>query len=113
MPKTATIFCRAGHTVYKSKIYYIKVGQYDKVVSQMRQQTGPKADMSTVVDIIFAHKQYRYKKNSYQLFLNVYFSLCFFSKQTINTYLKLEIRVAYREFLDFKYVVIVFSKQNR
>ena len=28
-------------------------------------------------------------------------------------YLKLEIRVARREFSDFKYVVIVFSKQNR
>ena len=31
-----------------------------------------------------------------------------FSKKTINTYLKLEIRVACREFLAFKYVVIVF-----
>ena len=39
---------------------------------------------------------------------NVYFSLCFFSIKTINTYLNLEIRVASREFLSFKYVVIVF-----
>ena len=31
----------------------------------------------------------------------------FFSKKTINTYWKLEIRVACREFLAFKYVVIV------
>ena len=46
--------------------------------------------------------------------INVYFSVCFVSKKTINTYLKLEIRVACREFLAFKYVVIVFfSKQNR
>jgi len=41
---------------------YFQVGQYDKVVSQMRQQAGPKGDMSSIVDIIFAHKQYR-KRN--------------------------------------------------
>jgi hypothetical protein len=35
-------------------------------------------------------------------------SVFFFSKKTINTYLKLEIRVACREFLAFKYKVIVF-----
>ena len=35
--------------------------------------------------------------------LNTY--LFFFSKKTINTYLKLEIRVECREFLAFKYVV--------
>ena len=32
----------------------------------------------------------------------------FFSKKTINMYIKLEIRVARKEFLAFKYVVIVF-----
>ena len=32
----------------------------------------------------------------------------FFSKKTINTYLKLKIRVACREFLAFNYLVIVF-----
>jgi len=26
----------------------------------MRQSAGPRADMSNIVDIIFAHKQYRY-----------------------------------------------------
>ena len=31
----------------------------------------------------------------------------FFSKKTINTYLKLEIRVVCKEFLAFRYVVIV------
>ena len=31
-------------------------------------------------------------------------------EKTINTYLKLEIRVAFREFLAIKYVVIVFFK---
>ena len=36
-----------------------------------------------------------------------------FSKKTINTYLKLEIPVACREFLAFKYVVIVFFETNR
>ena len=37
----------------------------------------------------------------------------FFEKKTINTYLKLEICVACREFIAFKYVVVFFSKQNR
>ena len=43
-------------------LFYLisQVGQYDKVVSQMRQSAGPRADMSNIVDIIFAHKQYRY-----------------------------------------------------
>ena len=36
----------------------------------------------------------------------------FFSKKTINTYLKLEIRVACREFLALKYVVIVFFRNK-
>jgi len=40
------------------------------------------------------------------LLFNVYFIICFFWKQTTNTYLKLEIRVVCREFLAFKYVVI-------
>ena len=44
---------------------------------------------------------------------NVYFSICFFSKKTINTYLKLKIRVACREFLAFKYVVIVFFETKQ
>ena len=43
---------------------------------------------------------------------NVYFSICFVSKKTINTYLKLEIRVACREFLAFKYVVIFFFRNK-
>ena len=42
---------------------------------------------------------------------NVYFSNRFFSKMTINTYLKLEILVVCREFLAFKYVFVIFSKQ--
>ena len=46
------------------------------------------------------------------IFLNVYFSICFFSKKTINTYLKIEICVAFREFLAFKYEVILFFKKN-
>ena len=37
----------------------------------------------------------------------------FFSKKTINTYLNLEIRVACREFLAFKYVVIVFFETKQ
>ena len=37
----------------------------------------------------------------------------FFSEKTINTYLKLEIRVACREFLAFKYVVIVFFETKQ
>ena len=37
----------------------------------------------------------------------------FFSKKTINTYLKLEIRVACREFLAFKYVVIVYFETKQ
>ena len=36
----------------------------------------------------------------------------FFSKKTINTYLKLEIRDLCREFLAFKYLLF-FSKQIR
>ena len=36
----------------------------------------------------------------------------FFFLKTINTYLKLEIRVACREFLAFKYVVIVFFRNK-
>ena len=40
--------------------------------------------------------------------INVYFSICFFSKKMIITYLKLEIRVVCREFLAFKYVVVFF-----
>ena len=56
-------------TILKKLIFYSffwlfylisQVGQYDKVVSQMRQSAGPRADMSNIVDIIFAHKQYRY-----------------------------------------------------
>ena len=34
-----------------------------------------------------------------------------FFENTINTYLKLEIRVVRREFLAFKYIFIVFLKQ--
>ena len=34
-------------------------------------------------------------------------------KKTINTYLKLKIRVACREFLAFKYVVIVFFETKQ
>ena len=45
--------------------------------------------------------------------INVYFSICFFSKKTINTYLKLEIRVACREFVAFKYVVIFFFETKQ
>ena len=41
---------------------HFQVGQYDKVVCQMLQSAGPKADMSLIVDRIFAHKQYR-KRN--------------------------------------------------
>ena len=41
---------------------HFQVGQYDKVVSQMRQLAGPGADMSVIVDRIFAHKQHR-KRN--------------------------------------------------
>lgn len=41
---------------------HFQVGQYDKVVSQMRRSASPRADMSSIVDIIFAHKQYR-KRN--------------------------------------------------
>jgi len=37
----------------------------------------------------------------------------FFSKKTINTYLKLEIRVACREFLAFKYVDIVIFETKQ
>ena len=37
----------------------------------------------------------------------------FFPKKTINTYLKLEIRVACREFVALKYVVIVFSETKQ
>ena len=46
-------------------------------------------------------------------YLNVYLSICFFLlKTTINTYLKLEIRVVCREFFAFKYVVIVFFRNK-
>ena len=41
---------------------HFQVGQYDKVVSQMQRSAGPRADMSEIVDRIFAHKQYR-KRN--------------------------------------------------
>ena len=44
--------------------------------------------------------------------INVYFSICF-SKKMINTYLKLEIRVVCREFLAFKYVVMVFFETKQ
>ena len=64
-------------------------------------QVGIKMEQNVVV-----------KKFHKKRMINVYFSICFVSKKTINTYLKLEIRVACREFLAFKYVVIVFSKQN-
>ena len=37
-----------------------QVGQYDKVVSQMRRGAGARADVSGIVDIIFAHKQCRF-----------------------------------------------------
>ena len=37
----------------------------------------------------------------------------FFEKKTINTYLKLEICVVFREFLPFKYVFIVFFDKNQ
>jgi hypothetical protein len=37
----------------------------------------------------------------------------FFSKKTIKTYLKLEIRVACREFIAFRYVVIVFFETKQ
>ena len=36
----------------------------------------------------------------------------FFSKKTLNTYLKLEIRVVCREFLAFKYGIIVFFRNK-
>ena len=42
----------------------------------------------------------------------VYLSIGFFGKKTINTYLKLEIRVVCVEFLAFKYEFIVFSKHK-
>ena len=35
------------------------------------------------------------------------------SKKTINMYLKLEIRVGYREFLAFKYIVIIFLETKQ
>ena len=54
----------------------------------------------------------RKKKNQYYAY-KVYFSICFFSKKTINSSLKLEIRVACREFLAFKYVVIVFFETKQ
>ena len=41
------------------------------------------------------------------------FASVFVSKKTINTYLKLEIRVACREFLAFRYVVIVFFETKK
>ena len=41
--------------------------------------------------------------------LNVYFSILFISKKTINTYLKLENRVVCREFLAF----VVFFETNQ
>jgi len=41
---------------------HFQVGQYDKVVSQMRRGAGARADVSGIVDIIFAHKQCR-KRN--------------------------------------------------
>ena len=46
------------------------------------------------------------------LLSNVYSSICFFSKKTINMFLKLEICVACREFFAFKYVVIVFFRNK-
>ena len=53
------------------------------------------------------------KHKSGFVFYNVYFSICLFlSKKTINMYLKLEIRVACREFLAFNYVVIVFFSKK-
>ena len=36
-----------------------------------------------------------------------------FSKKTINTYLKPEVRVLCREVLDSKYIFIVFLKTNQ
>ena len=48
------------------------------------------------------------------LVYNVYLSICFFfSKKTINMYLKLEICVACREFKVFKYEVIVFFEKKQ
>jgi len=41
---------------------HFQVGQYDKVVCQMQQSAEAKADMSVIVERIFAHKQYR-KRN--------------------------------------------------
>ena len=35
-----------------------QVGQYDKVVMQMQRTAGPKGDMKSIVDGIFAHQQY-------------------------------------------------------
>jgi hypothetical protein len=57
--------------------------------------------------------KHRIKTGLLKKSINVYFSICFVSKKKINTYLKLEIRVACREFLAFKFVVIVSSKQKR
>ena len=37
---------------------HFQVGQYDKVVMQMQRSAGLKADMSSIVNRIFAHKQY-------------------------------------------------------
>ena len=43
----------------------------------------------------------------------LYISTSDFSKRTVIMYLKLEIRIVFREFLTFKYVSIFFSKQIR
>jgi len=47
---------------YLSVEQHFQVGHYDKVVTQMQLSAGPRADMSEIVDRIFAHKQYR-KRN--------------------------------------------------
>ena len=42
----------------------------------------------------------------------MYIDLLIFTKKTINTYLKLEIRVVCREFLAFKKIFFFFSRKK-
>ena len=52
-----------------------------------------------------------YIKNYQKIFfyaINVHFNISFFSKKTMNTYLKLEIGVVCREYLGFKYTFIIY-----
>jgi acetyl-CoA carboxylase/biotin carboxylase 1 len=52
---------------------HFQVGQYDKVVNQMQRSAGPRADMTEIVDRIFAHKQYRKRNYVVTCLLDVLF----------------------------------------